>query len=218
VFVSSSSENWNASSKSRPAQLEIEVFENQLQVLLTVHRDCSAKFDWMAAVSALPPFQTMESNPSEYQSEFSSWQKTHLLATKVLKGDLSAYGEALSEISANGELATLGYSIVFKVENHETIACELLVCGNDVITQETKMLSASGKLASKPMPKARFHEIYQDYVCGCALRVAREIFALLPVNLVIVTAFARQTDAGTGGDGNSKRCGRLRGQIHYSNP
>ena len=38
------------------------------------------------------------------------------------------------------------------------------------------------------MPKARFHEIYQDYVCSCVLRVAREVFAILPVEGVLVTA------------------------------
>jgi hypothetical protein len=40
------------------------------------------------------------------------------------------------------------------------------------------------------MPKGRFHEIYQDYLCGCVLRVAREIFALLPVDTVLLTATA----------------------------
>ena len=38
------------------------------------------------------------------------------------------------------------------------------------------------------MPKGRFHEIYQDYLCGCLLRVAREVFALFPVDTVLVTA------------------------------
>ena len=38
------------------------------------------------------------------------------------------------------------------------------------------------------MPKARFHEIYQDYVCSCMLRVAREVFAILPVETLLVTA------------------------------
>jgi hypothetical protein len=48
------------------------------------------------------------------------------------------------------------------------------------------------------MPKGLFHDIYLDYLCGCVLRVAREIFALLPVNTVLVTAAADSLDSRTG--------------------
>jgi hypothetical protein len=48
------------------------------------------------------------------------------------------------------------------------------------------------------MPKARFVEIYQDYVCSCVLRVARELFALLPVDTVLVTASVESLDTSTG--------------------
>jgi len=48
------------------------------------------------------------------------------------------------------------------------------------------------------MPKTRFHEIYQDYVCSCVLRVAREVFALLPVESLLITASADILDPRTG--------------------
>lgn len=38
------------------------------------------------------------------------------------------------------------------------------------------------KLSVKAMPKGRFHEVYQDYACGCCLRIGREVLALLPVD------------------------------------
>jgi hypothetical protein len=62
------------------------------------------------------------------------------------------------------------------------------VNGRDLIPHEIKSLTAAGKLAVKPMPKARFHEIYQDYVCACVLRLAREMLALLPIETVLLTA------------------------------
>ena len=40
--------------------------------------------------------------------------------------------------------------------------------------------------------------MYQDYVCGCALRVAREIFALLPSMMVIVTTTSDVLNTSTG--------------------
>ena len=48
------------------------------------------------------------------------------------------------------------------------------------------------------MPKSRFYELYQDYVCGCVLRVARELFALLPIEMVIVTAVGNLLNTQTG--------------------
>jgi hypothetical protein len=45
------------------------------------------------------------------------------------------------------------------------------------------------------MPKGLFHEIYLDYLCGCVLRVAREVFTLLPVDTVLVTAAADSPDS-----------------------
>src|SRR5262249_12580602 len=68
---------------------------------------------------------------------------------------------------------------------------QLHVNGDKAIPSEIVSQMRTGKLSVKPMPKARFYELYQDYVCGCVLRVARELFALLPVKMVIVTALGQ---------------------------
>jgi hypothetical protein len=74
----------------------------------------------------------------------------------------------------------------------------LKVNGKQAIPAEVKTLTASGKVSIKPMPKGRFHEIYQDYVCGCVLRVTREMFALLPLDALLVTASVDLLDPRTG--------------------
>ena len=40
--------------------------------------------------------------------------------------------------------------------------------------------------------------MYQDYVCSCALRVAREVLALLPVDMLIVTVNVTALQSSTG--------------------
>ncbi|MGN7986116.1 hypothetical protein ACTJKC_02190 [Pedobacter sp. 22226] len=45
---------------------------------------------------------------------------------------------------------------------------------------------------------SRFNELYQDYVCSAAIRVAREVFALLPMERVQVNAIADLLDSATG--------------------
>lgn len=50
----------------------------------------------------------------------------------------------------------------------------------------------------KQMPKSRFYELYQDYVCGTALRLANEMLAMLPLAAVIVTAVDQLLNPATG--------------------
>ena len=38
------------------------------------------------------------------------------------------------------------------------------------------------------MPKGEFNTLYQDYVCSCMLRVAAELFALLPIERALINA------------------------------
>ncbi len=180
------------------ARLEVERFENSLEVLLSIHRESSAKFDWMEPLCALPPYTPMNADLTAYEQEREEWAKMRVLAKRVLAGEERAYGEALRELSAFGELSTLGSSIAFRVHHSKLIECELMVNGRDAIPAEVKSLTAAGKLSVKAMPKARFHEVYQDYVCGCVLRAAREVLALLPVDAVIVTAKVSTVQTSTG--------------------
>lgn len=185
-------------SAQEQARLEVESFENAVDVLLSVHREANPKFDWMALVAALSPHRRADQEEADYEQQCSGWEKMRALARGVLAGDAGAYREALSELSNFGELADLGSSIAFRVENAKLINCELHVSGLDAIPKEVKSLTASGKVSVKPMPRMRFHELYQDYVCGCVLRVAREVFALLPVELVIVNALVPSVQGSTG--------------------
>lgn len=180
------------------AKLEVESYENTLEVLLSVHKDASAKFDWMEPLSTLSPHAPMNVETDAIAKERAELKKMKSLAKRVLAGEAKAYGEALRELSAFGELSTLGSSIAFRVHDPKLIECELNVNGRDAIPADVKSLTAAGKVAVKLMPKARFHEMYQDYVCGCALRVAREVLALLPVDMVIVTVNVTALQSSTG--------------------
>ncbi len=207
------------------ARLEVEAYENELEVLLSIHKERSAAVDWRALAYALPPHEparlarhelaalakqtgveeAREVDEREYQTararyetEFAQWNKMHSLARRVLAGEGRAYTEAVSESSALTEISNLGSSIQMTVHDAKVIGCELKVNGRDVIPADAKSLTAAGKLVLKAMPKAQFHEIYQDYVCGCVLRLAREMFALLPVDTIILTATVDGIDSRTG--------------------
>lgn len=180
------------------ARMEVEAHENLIEVLLSVHRESSPHFDWMSLVASIPVHKATGQDTEAYARDYAEWESMRSLSRRVLSGDSQAYGDALSKLSAFGELSTLGSFISFRVEHAKLIECELHVSGKNVIPAEVKSLSSAGKVITKAMPKGRFHDLYQDYVCGCVLRVAREVFALLPVDVVIVTTLVPVVQASTG--------------------
>ena len=126
------------------------------------------------------------------------WEKATRFARRVLAREHKAFIEALIEFSPLGEISEVGSLMHFTVENTKLIRCELKVNGSQAIPSEVKSLSATERVSVKAMPKARFHEMYQDYVCGCMLRVVREVFAMLSVDAVLITASADILDTRTG--------------------
>jgi hypothetical protein len=219
------------------AHLEVETYENNLEVLLSVHKEQGPPWDWRSLAATLPPPPPQKKPYHELQAkqralvlhpekqqgsesaierarmdderlfeealkahaeEKAEWEQLTSLAHRILAGEHKAFIEALVEFSPLAEISDLGSLIHFTVESTSLIRCELKVNGSQAIPLETKTLTASEKVSVKPTPKTRFHEIYQDYVCGCMLRVAREVFAMLPAETVLVTASADITDTRTG--------------------
>lgn len=127
-----------------------------------------------------------------------AWRENHSLAEAVLAGERDAYAHVLRELSPFQELSTLGSRLDFHIHEPKLIEVGVKVNGEQAIPSRVTSLTATGKVSVKAMPKARFHEIYQDYVCGCVLRIGREVLALLPVDTVLVTATADVADSRTG--------------------
>ena len=216
------------------ARLEVESFENELDVLVSMHKDCRDPIDWLALATALPPHAPMklarrqlaaafrqslspgappsteeESAPRDDEALHASAQAHHAehlaevarlreLANGILAGTLRSYSEAIQELSPFAEIDQLGSAMNFVVHTAHLVECTLTVNGQHVIPRQEKFLTKSGKLSAKTMAKARYHEIYQDHVCSSVLRVARELFALLPLRTVLATAIIDDVDPATG--------------------
>jgi hypothetical protein len=217
------------------ARLEVETYDNALDVLLSVHKEQTDPVDWLTIASYLPPVlprrqshnelkarqrlainpsmpdadatleQTRQQDEREYQEavqshaeENAEWVQLSSLATRVLQGVAGAYIEAIEKLSPFTELAGIGSSLHFTVHNPRLIEVVLTTNGRQAIPAEVKILTSSGKVSVKAMPKPRFIDIYQDYICGCVLRVARELFALLPIETLLISASAETLDTTTG--------------------
>ena len=208
------------------AQLEVDEFEAQKEVILSLHREVGEQWDWPEIAATLPPPPPAAINRRQmralqdlaiaseaeqkraediieearkgdrlegeaalriYETEKAEGERMSALARRILAGDVSAYREVINEFCPLAELLLLGSSIEFIAHSSTFIECFVAMNDTSVIPAESKALTASGKLSVKPMPRQEFHEIYQDYICGGVLRVAREMCALLPVEDVLVT-------------------------------
>jgi hypothetical protein len=133
-----------------------------------------------------------------YNQEYAEWKTACELASRILPGSAHACLDAIKHADPFTEIRELGSSIEFEAERTSLIQATLHVNSDEVIPPEDKQLLKSGRLSVKQMPKTRFYALYQDYVCSCVLRVARELFALLPTDMVLVHAMGTLLNTKTG--------------------
>ena len=112
----------------------------------------------------------------DYDADIPHWDYLRARAERVLNGDLETYFEIISDMNPVDDLLRFGSEFE---------------CG----TEDPRMLSVHFKVNSSQvlrdiehLPKTDYNELLQDYVCGCAIRVARDLFALLPFRRIIIDA------------------------------
>ena len=84
------------------------------------------------------------------------------------------------------------------MQTSKLVEATLFVKSEEVIPDKSVSLLKSGKISIKPLSKNYFFALYQDYICGGVLRVARELFALLPIEMAIITAVGEILNTKTG--------------------
>lgn len=230
------------------AAYEVEVYENHIDIIQSIHKECSVPIDWKKLAASPKPkkpeklkeheksarsvlenykpgfldkiFKKGEkkridleknvskaieedeteykSNVDEWKSALNDWDESVKLAQSILSGDEKAKIAAIENLDPFSEISNLGSSLIVSVEESGVVEATIHVHGNDIVPNEVKGLLKSGKLSVKKMPEGKFNEIYQDYVCSCALRVANELFSAIPDDLVIVTAVDELLNTKTG--------------------
>ena len=216
------------------ARVEVDEAERKLSELLSVHKNCAPKVDWIAETAALCPAQTNafvsgdrrdwrrkrvqlpledvgsapplgreelgDSAAKAHTDALRTWERNRALGKRLLAGVESAFVEALAEFSYLEAVAQLGATIDVTV--HTAKGVEIDVRCNDVavVPAVMKTLSSTGKVSEKAIPRAKAQEFYQDHVCSALLRVAREAFAVLPIDLVLLHGRALVHNSATGAD------------------
>ena len=134
----------------------------------------------------------------EWEKDCNDWNESIPLAKAILDGDASSKITVIEKLDPFSEISNLGSKLTFIINENSIVEATIQILGTEVIPNEVKGLLKSGRLSVKKMPSGTFNEVYQDYVCSCVLRVARELFAILPEKMVFVTAVDNLLNSKTG--------------------
>jgi len=118
----------------------------------------------------------------------------------VLNKQIESYKEAIVFFEPYSDIAELGTHVDLSFQP-EHVSIDLKVNNKEVIPDYVLSQTSTGKLSKKAMAAGKSNDLYQDYVCSCVLRVARETLAYLPVNYVVVHAVGVIFDSKTGHEG-----------------
>jgi hypothetical protein len=126
------------------------------------------------------------------------WEEGLTFAGRILAQELAAYDEVVTETGCFAELEELGCGVSVTWLSPTTGRVSIRAQENDVVPTEEKAVTAKGQLSVKKLPAKKMGEVYQDFVCGSALRAARELLAVLPLRSVIVDVWTSLLDPATG--------------------
>lgn len=153
----------------RNASLAPETFEQlDISSLKSIHKTSDDSIDWTEVlVSPVAPDKT-------YNQQM--WEYYHNMAPKILAGDIDAYLKLIYEVNPLDDLLSYGGNFEFGTDNPRKIEVEFTV-------NEETLYSAK-----KQMNNIEYNTLLQDYVCSVCIRIARDMFALLPISNTIVHA------------------------------
>lgn len=157
-------------------------------VALTAAVDAAREADRKSFIAAL----------EAYAVALARWEWHKKLAADVLAGDARAYEAVLSYLSPFGHLRHVFGNITMKIVHPLCVEASFVVRGLDAVPAVVPFVKKSGALATRPLsPTARL-SLHRDHVASASLRMGRELFGLLPIELAIVHARGRLLNRATG--------------------
>jgi len=133
----------------------------------------------------------------DYLDELNNWQELQEINTGIKNRETDYYKKALEYFEPFSDIGELGTQISFNFEQNH-IDIDLHVNSLDAIPDYVLKQTSTGKLSKKSMPKSRFNELYQDHICSASMRIAREVFAYLPIDYARINALAKIVNTKTG--------------------
>ena len=167
------------------SQAQIQEFAAGLDALKSVHKQSDGYIDWETVKNGAVSGELRELVP---------------FAESVLNGNIDSYYQVIAEVGPFDDLLEYGSGFEVGTDDPRMLEVEFQVKSDDIIPTQYPDMKASGELVMKEFSKSAYYELVQDYVSSTMLRVARDSFALLPIQTVIIHAVDKVLNPATGND------------------
>lgn len=134
--------------------------------LKSIHNASDEMIDWKRISQADSAENTGYSDDA--------WEYLHAAAPGVLNGDIDTYLQVISDVNPLDDLLNYGSDFQFGTDNPSKMEVEFVI--NDEALEN----------AGQTLTDREYNSLLQDFVCSMSLRIARDVFALLPVSETIV--------------------------------
>lgn len=138
-----------------------------------------------------------EQESKQYELDFSQWEKYQNFANGLIASDVEMYKNVTEYFELFGDIKEIGSGLKVHFEKN-FLVIDLLANGTSIIPDFILSQNANGKISKKKMPIGKFNELYQDYICSCVLRIARESFSFLLVESVFINVLSDLLNQSTG--------------------
>lgn len=152
-----------------------------ITILTSIHRSQDEVVDW-----------------NRINSEQSG--KLANFAKEVLNGDDETYLKVIEIAQPFNDLVDLASDFEVGVVDDEFMGVNFNLLSIDEIPDTTTTILKSGKMSEKKISNGAKNEIYRDYASSISIRVARDVFALVPVSKVGVNASVKRISPMTGNE------------------
>ena len=167
------------------SKAKVEEFAAGIEALKSVHKQSDGYIDWEAIANGAVSGQMKELQP---------------FAQSVLAGDIDAYFKVIAEVGPFDDLLEYGSGFEVGTDDPKVMQIEFQVKSDSIVPTQYPDMKANGELVMKDFTKSAYYELVQDYVSSTMLRVARDTFALLPVQYVLIHAVDKILNPATGND------------------
>lgn len=135
---------------------------------------------------------------ARHERDLQQHEETTGLARRVLAREPSAFTQAIAAFEPLAPIGPFGERAVLTALGPAAYSVRMLVKPVEILPRDRVRQLASGRIAVAPYPRPEYCRLLRDHVCSAGLRAARELFALLPLEEIVVTVVDSSRDAATG--------------------
>ncbi|MBR1797594.1 MAG: DUF4236 domain-containing protein [Clostridiales bacterium] len=171
----------------------VEQYDSYVTAIKSVHKATDGYIDWEALNRDEIP-----SGLTKGSEEYKTWENLKKFSERVLEGDVDSYFEIIDEVKPYDDLLDYGSSFEVGTDRKDVLEVEFHVKSDTVVPNIELSLKANGTVSEKEMTKTNYYALVQDYVASTMIRIARDSFALLPIDKVYVHAVDSILNRATG--------------------